>query len=192
MDTKDDEQIVNTEGSEGVVREEKAIASKPKKHWSDKKKKFVLWGGSGLVAVLLVLALVFGFMAVVFKLPGQKVVINSNVCGDETVSAYNAAMTLYIDGDTTQQGSDDLKKLSSDVGNMQNYASDATCLYIRYRVAVLNLDYTVAQESLDAYSGLLEQGRFADGRLTGLSGLEDMKSNVEYMAAQEQQKASND
>lgn len=181
MDTKDDEQTVSTEGSESVVQEEKAIASKPKKHWSDKKKKFVLWGGVGLASILIIVALVVGFMAVVFKLPGQKVVIVPNVCGDTVINNYNTIMTDAL-SDENETTIPKLVSLVSDIQKNSAYKSDSNCLFISYQTAYFQKDYDTAKSMLDGLKTLVEKGQSIDSRLQGVASISNIESSLRLIA----------
>lgn len=175
MDVKGEEGNVDASNSENIMQGEKVIAPKPKEHWSDKKKKFVIWGGAGLVVVLLVLALVFGFMSVVFKLPEQKVAVISNVCGESTVNAYNDA----VDGYLTENRSKSTETISNIVNNFSknaSYESDSNCLFIKYQMAYSQADYTTAKDMLDKLTTQVKKGRSVDGRMKGLSSISNMET----------------
>lgn len=174
MDAKGEEGNVNTDDSENIMQGEKVIAPKPKKHWSDKKKKFVLWGGAGLVVVLLVGALLIGFMSIVFKLPGQRVAVISNVCGESTVNAYNEA----VDGYLTEDRSKSTEAISNIVSNFSkntSYLSDSNCLFIKYQMAYSQGDYATAKDMLDKLTVEVKKGRSVDGRMKGLSSISSME-----------------
>lgn len=144
---------------------------------------------SGVISIIalgfIVTAITTGYLAIVIKNSDQKIVVLPQVCDYSIVKEYNSAMSLYIDADKSQQGLSDLKSLSNTINNKQAFGTDPTCLYIRYQIATINLDYSVAKASFDAYSRLVEQNKFADGRLQGLSGVDDMSLTVDYLASRE-------
>lgn len=178
MDAKGEEGSVDTDNSENIMQGEKVIARKPKRHLSDKQKKLMIWGGSGLVVVLLVLALVLGFMAVVFKLPGQKVALVSDVCGPTVVDKYNSIMTTYY-GDAQTDSVANLKALVAEFKKNPAYKQDPTCLFIGYRAGSLSGDYASAKEMFDPLQQLVKAGSSPSLNLDGVTSVATMQKELD-------------
>ena len=143
------------------------------------KKRIVRFVGLGLLGVLII-AVVSGFIAITFKMPNQKVVLFSQVCDEDTVSNYNtAARESY--GDTPESGMVALDSLSLDISKRPGYDGDPTCVFIRYRVAVMRKDYATAQSAFDTYVKLVDSSLFANGQLEGLSSVKQMETALGFI-----------
>lgn len=181
MDTNNEEGSVTTESSENVVKQEESVVLSPvstsKRRFGDNKKKTILWSGAGLVAVMLVVALLTGLMTVIFKLPSQKVVVFPGVCGSAAIDEYNTIMTNAI-AETSEQTIPKLDNLVSDFQQNSAYDGDSNCLYISFRVAYIKKDVSAAQGFFDKLKAKVEGGQPIDGRLQGIASISNMEEGL--------------
>lgn len=145
--------------------------------FSKSRRKRIIWVAAGIVVLAGILALVFGFVAIVFKYPTQKVVLVGAVCDAVTIDHYNTAMQSYY-GDDRAAALKTLSTLSDDIAKRSGAGQDASCLFIRYRTGLLSGNYTVAKENFDLLSRQEAAGNSPALRLDGLSSLTSMQRDI--------------
>ena len=139
--------------------------------------RLVSWVVGGVLVAGVIIAVLTGLIAVVFKSPHQKVVLAGTVCNTIMVDRYNSTMTGYY-GDDRAGGLTALNTLSDEIEKRAGAAQDASCLFIRYRVALLNNQYATAKDNLDKLSDQVSAGNSADTRLDGLTSLASMRRSL--------------
>lgn len=142
--------------------------------------RLTLWIVAAVLVLGVVVAFALGLVAVVFKSPHQKTVLAGNSCGTTVVERYNTAMTAYY-GDGRAAVLKSLTTLSDEIAKGAGWEQDASCLFIRYRVASLTSNYAVAKDMLAKLEVQVERGNSPDGRLDGLGSVKDMARTVELL-----------
>ena len=139
--------------------------------------RLTLWIVVTVLVLGIIIALITGLVAAVLKSPSQKVVLAGTACDTILVDRYNTAMTGYY-GDDRTSGLKTLSTLSDEIGKRAGAEHDATCLFIRYRAALLNNQYAAAKDNFDKLSTQVNAGNSVDTRLDGVSSLASMQRDL--------------
>jgi hypothetical protein len=151
---------------------------------SSKKRKTltIVLGVGALLAIGIVIALFTGWLAVIAKTPGQKVVVVASVCNEAKVNKFNTIMDGYYgDGDTQTAGAD-LSSLITDITKNSSYKQDPTCVFMKYRQAVLSSDYQTAKDMVDQLGRLAKTGKYTDAQVKGLTSIDTMGQALNQIA----------
>ncbi len=134
--------------------------------------------------VLLVLAglVLFGYLAVSWKQPQQKVVLVSTVCGDSIINTYNKVSEVRQTGGTFSIDEAGLKSLVAEVKAKKNYQSDATCQTILMDAAIHNQDYNAAKAAYSAVKALHDKHIYVDSNLNTGGSVPDYQGFVQQLA----------
>lgn len=160
-------------------------------------KKLVLVSvASGVIVIVGVLWLIVsGKLTVTWKSEpgGDRVRTATQVCGDETITAYNYAAYYTLRGDSQVPSLDTggMLKIAEDIRKMDGYADDPTCQAILFLQAYSVKEYSNAKVAYDAIKRLHGQGKFVNNNLRGVPSLaeyEPMLQTVNPSATQGQGK----
>lgn len=135
-----------------------------------------------LVVVLIVIAVLVGYMAVLFKLPSQKAIVVGNVCNAQVVNSFNSTMESYYGDGSTREAILALEGMVKDISKKAGYENDATCVFIKYRVAIVQQDYKVASETAKKLQDLAGNGQFVDMNAEGINTVKSMLQAAERLA----------
>lgn len=160
-------------GTANNVKEAKSTRSL-RGHWL-RPKRVILGGLLILVVAAIVFAIATGRLVIRLKDPAQRVVIASQVCSDTTVNSYNNAMELYY-ADETDQAISKMASIVAGFSNNKTYAGDATCQYIRFKLYLLEQNYTKAKDALTLLKPLIDQGVYINGKISGLNSIDQLDS----------------
>lgn len=139
-------------------------------------------GVLALVVVLLATAMLLGYMAVLFKLPSQKAIVVGNVCSEKVVSSFNSTIESYYGDGSTREAILALEDIVKDISKKAGYENDATCVFIKYRVAIVQQDYKVASETAKKLQDMTAKGQFVDMNVEGVTTVKSMVQSAERLA----------
>jgi hypothetical protein len=134
-----------------------------------------------IVAVVLIITTLSGFVAIVFKQPSQKIVLVNKVCSEEIIATYNQASLLEQRTGSADYSVDKqtLDKLAADIKSKKNYLEDPTCQAILLSIAVINEDFEAAKSSLALLKELQDKNLYIADTLRFSGALEDYEGIVE-------------
>lgn len=155
----------------GETMQNKVPVSEPKGHRKLSKKLIALIAVV-VVIVLGVAAALTGRMAIVFKAPDARVVVQPNICGDSFVTRYNDSVKQALNG---VNATSVVGTVVQDFDKLSGNDKDPSCAYIRFRYALMTNDYETAQRQLDIMSDLAAKGSYADMRLNGMNGIDSLR-----------------
>lgn len=148
----------------------------------------------GLVRVLLGVVLVaavgyvvymiaLGRAVIVVKEPSERVLVVANVCDTTLIDTFNTLMMSRVneESDTRAQAVAKLAELSDTIAKKADYAHDASCVFMRYDIARVQLQYATAKEMADTLLTLEQEGRFPSTHIDSLTSTEMTKDNVEHV-----------
>lgn len=92
------------------------------------------------------------------------------ICGDETVTTYNTAMTMMVRGDDQTDYSIDkegVEKLVGEIKGRSGYENDPTCQTILFWTAINNLEYEAAKAANAKIQELHDKHIYANSDIQG-------------------------
>ena len=151
------------------------------------KKQFLYIGlPVGLGLVVCVIAVLSGYLYIGLKQPQQVVQTPYRLCDTALIDEYNkvrAASQYSTDNNTLAKYQQDMQRVVDQVTAKPQYAQDPSCAYI---VLAHHLYYTQkADEAATAYqqfeTAVNRGSGYADYRLKGLVGLDELKGTTESL-----------
>lgn len=142
-----------------------------------------------VIAVLVVgcmVALAAGWLVVVAKTPGQKVVVSANVCDTDVVNKFNTTMTSYYKGTLSGDISTELSSQISNFKKNSSYTQDPSCLFIEYTAAAIKGDGTTATDIAGKIRKLADAGKFVDNRINSMTSLTGMEQAATQLSPREE------
>lgn len=135
------------------------------------------------VAVLAIATAVFGILtnrlAVVFKNPEQRVIVVTNVCGDDIINKYNDAITKTSVGDNS--GFVAIDALINNFTKNPDYQRDPNCLFIKFQLTFHQANFEQAKQSYDKIADLANDGIFVSSKINGAAGLDGLKRALDFL-----------
>jgi len=128
-----------------------------------------------VIAAAIAFAIVTGRLVVSIKDPGQRIFISSQVCSDSVVTSYNDAMKLYY-FDEHDKALSKMVSIVADFSKDKTYADDSTCQFIRFKLYLLQQDYSKAKDALTLLKPLVERGENINGKVDGLSSIDQLNT----------------
>lgn len=138
------------------------------------------------VAVGIIIAIAVGFLAISFKHPQERIVVSPNVCTSTVVQQFNDAVASRYSDVSQADNITPMRKVVDDFSKNKRSDKDPTCLFMKYRYAIVTSDYTTAKTALDQLERLAAEGLFVDGRVKGLVSFADMAQAVRLIAPKEE------
>lgn len=141
------------------------------------KKKWIALLVLVTLVVAAVVAVMTGWVAIVFKNPTSRVVVQANVCDSSFVKRFNDAMARSNEG--YEDVADILKGIVSDIDGRSGNEKDPNCAYIRYRSDLMQADFTDAQNQVNIIQNLAKNGSYVSSQLTGAGSVEAMSVTLQ-------------
>lgn len=126
-----------------------------------------------VIALLAIGAVVWLFAAGKLVWANEKqVVANTSdiICGDDTVTTYNTAMTMMVRGDDQTAYSLDqagVDKLVGEIKGKSGYENDPTCQTILFWAAINKLEYEQAKVANEKIQALHKKHIYANSDIQG-------------------------
>jgi hypothetical protein len=119
----------------------------------------------------------------VIKEPSERVLVVANLCEASTIDTFNALMMSRADeeSDTRAQAAAKLAELSDTIAKKANYTHDASCVFMRYDIARVQLQYATAKEMTDVLATLAQEGLFPSTDIDSLTSTYMTKDNLEHV-----------
>lgn len=142
------------------------------------------------VAAILIVAVAYaiymvatGRATIVVKEPSERVLVVANLCEASTIDTFNALMMSRADeeSDTRAQAAAKLAELSDTIAQKANYTHDASCVFMRYDIARVQLQYATAKEMTDVLATLAQEGLFPSTDIDSLTNTDMIKDNLEHV-----------
>lgn len=137
--------------------------------------RIIIIVGTCVVVVGVAMTTILGYLAISFKQPNERVVVQPHVCDDGIITRYNSAAT----SDGTPDAASDL---ISEFSKKANYQSDPTCLYIQFDVLIQKANYVSAKDAYDRLAALADRGEFVSTKLYNMAGLDSMQRRLMSIA----------
>ncbi len=135
---------------------------------------FILVGIIAMVAMAIT-----GWLAVVFKQPNERAIVQTQVCDDVVVKKYNTIISTIESPDDIPTAT---ASLITDFSKSSGYEQDPTCMYIKFSALIQKNDYSEASAIYTQMVKLADGGAFVDSRLYNAVGLSGMKRNLDLIA----------
>lgn len=115
------------------------------------------------------------------------------VCGNDQVTAFNAAFDAVVrdDSDELTVDQDGQRKVAADIRTLSGYENDPTCQAILLNVAYLDDDEATAKSAFDAIKSAHEQNIFINNNLSGIMSLDRYNALVLALSPENQGKGRN-
>lgn len=140
-------------------------------------RKALIVTSSVLVGAAIILAggaVWLGYLTVGIKDPSQKVVIRTQVCGDDVIAKYNeAAKSDSVDTYKTK-----LKAVFEDVTGRESNAEDPTCAFIVYRYHLIENQKDQINASVETLKRLSDEGAYPSNKLTDTQSIEQIEGRA--------------
>jgi len=131
-----------------------------------------------IVLVICITGLVLsGVMFIGFKTPGQRVVVQPQICGGTLISEYNKA----LQGADMQTIASNLKDLATQVNKKANNATDPNCQLILYYANFSSRDFEAALANAKNLQKLSTQGQFIDSSMSGLTNTDLLVQSIQSL-----------
>jgi hypothetical protein len=161
--------------------EKTPIRDVSKKKKSNKILLILPWIGSALLLVVIVLgAYFYATKQPITVLAPSGTSVTVIVCGDDTVSTYNAASMLKIRAPNADLTPDlnGLSKLDTEIRLKSGFDNDPTCQTILFWNAIINNDVAKAAVALTAIEKLHDSHHYADSNLENTTSISVMKDSL--------------
>lgn len=129
----------------------------------------LLLGAAG-VAV----AMMTGYLTITVKEPSQNVAVRAQVCGDDVVSKYNAA----IKADNLDTYKSQLKTVFEDVDKRAGKEDDATCAFVVYRYYLYENQTEQVNSAVENLKKLSDEGAFPSNKLADPQSIEQIEARA--------------
>lgn len=149
----------------------------------DNRKK-IIWIGSLVAAVVvigLVIAALTGFLNISFKYPNERIVVSPNVCPSTVVQQFNDALASRYSDASQVSNTTAVRQVVDDFSKNKSSEQDPTCLFMKYRYAIMTNDHATAKTAVERLEQLATQGLYVNGRVKGLVGFSDMNQAVQLI-----------
>lgn len=151
-------------------------------------KKFLKIVGTiiGAIVVLAVviagIALALGYAYGGVKQPHNVVSIQTEVCSNKDIDAYNKLVTVYPMNEEQQtKKAADFKALADDFKSKANYLKDPSCVFMVYGAAVQNRDQDGAKLHYNTLVSLFDAANYPKNTILDIASLQSMKDRVESL-----------
>lgn len=121
-----------------------------------------------VTVVVLAAGLFTGYLYAGFKTPSERMVRLHTVCNERDIADYNIAFA--------KRQPSDWATLAKGITDRKDYAGDPTCAYIVFQYALGSDNDSLATTALNSLKKLNQEGRYANGLINGLAGINQLES----------------
>lgn len=134
--------------------------------------------GIGIVAgVVIILSVLYymGYWYVGFKSPGQSVVAQYGICGDEVIDNYNKVAMIF----NPEEAKKSFNTITEEIEEKSNYTEDSSCTFMLAASYIQLNNIEKANTAIESYSKVANSGKYPNVKINNLQSPTVLKQLAE-------------
>lgn len=138
-------------------------------------KKKVCIGIAVIVVAILAALYYMGYWYIGTKSPGQSVVAQFSICGDELIDKYNKTMTVF----DPEEAKTSFQTVIDEIEKNKNYAKDPSCTFMAASSYMQLNNTEKANATIESYAKVVNSGKYPNVKINNLQAPAVLKQAAE-------------